>query len=55
MRQLYYAVQTLLRGRGSNIIKIVTLTLGLFVGILLFAMVAFQLSFHKFFRQPEQL
>lgn len=55
MRQLYYAVQTLLRGRGSNIIKIVSLTLGLFVGILLFAMVAFQLSFHKFFRQPEQL
>ncbi len=55
MKQLYYAIQTLLRGRSSNAIKIVSLTLGLFVGILLFAMVAFQLSFHKFFRQPEQL
>ena len=55
MRQLYYTIQTLIRGRGSNLIKIISLTLGLFVGILLFASVAFQLSFHNFFRQPEQL
>lgn len=55
MRQLYYTIQTLIRGRGSNLIKIISLTLGLFVGILLFASVAFQLSFHNFFRQPELL
>lgn len=29
MKQLYYTIQTLLRGRGSNIIKVISLTLGL--------------------------
>ena len=31
MKQLYYTIQTLLRGRGSNIIKVISLTLGLLV------------------------
>lgn len=43
MKQLYYTIQTLLRGRGSNVIKVISLTLGLLVGILLFARVAFEL------------
>lgn len=55
MRQLYYAMQSLIRGRSSIAIKIISLTLGLFVGILLFACVAFQLSFNHCFRKPEQL
>ena len=29
MKQIYYVIQTLLRGRGSNIIKIVSLGLEL--------------------------
>lgn len=36
MRQLYYTIQTLLRGRGGNFVKLFSLTLGLLVGILLF-------------------
>ena len=48
MKQLYYTIQTLLRGRGSNIIKVISLTLGLLVGILLFARVAFESRFFYF-------
>ncbi len=55
MRQFYYTLLMLLRGRGNNVTKTISLTLGLFIGILLFACVAFQLSYHRFFHQPEQL
>lgn len=47
MRQLYYVIRTLLRGRGSNLIKIISLGLGLTMSILLFARVAFEQSFDK--------
>lgn len=36
MKQLYYVIRTLLRGRGSNIIKVISLGLGLTMSILLF-------------------
>lgn len=36
MRQLYYTLQTLIRGKGSNLIKIISLGLGLAVSILIF-------------------
>ena len=39
MKQLYYTIQTLLRGRGSNVIKVISLTLGLLVGILLIVII----------------
>ena len=39
----------LLRGRSNNLTKTISLTLGLFIGILLFACVAFQLSYNRFF------
>lgn len=55
MKQLHYVLQTLLRGRGSNIIKVISLTLGLFVGILLFARVSFELSFDSSYHEPEKL
>lgn len=55
MRQLYYSLLMLLRGRGNNVTKIVSLTLGLFIGILLFACVAFQLSYNRCYHKPEQL
>lgn len=55
MRQLYYSLLMLLRGRSNNLTKTVSLTLGLFIGILLFACVAFQLSYNSFFDKPEQL
>ena len=48
MRHFYYTIQTLLHERGVNIIKIISMTLGIFVGILLFSCVAFQLSYYNF-------
>ena len=33
MKQIYYVIQTLLRGRGSNIIKIISLGLSLTMSI----------------------
>ena len=45
MKQLYYVIRTLLRGRGSNIIKVISLGLGLTMSILLFSRVAFEQSY----------
>ena len=55
MKQLYYTIQTLLRGRGSNVIKVISLTLGLLAGILLFARVAFELNYDSYYSEPENL
>ena len=55
MRQLYYTIRYLLRGRGGNVIKVLSMTLGLGVGLILFARVAFELSFDTFFDQVEDL
>ena len=49
MKQIYYVIRTLLRGHGSNVIKILSLALGLTMSILLFARVAFEQSFDKCF------
>lgn len=55
MKQIYYVIRTLLRGRGSNIVKIISLGLGLTMSILLFARVAFEQSFDKCFKDYENL
>lgn len=55
MRHLYYIIQTLLRGRGGNLVKLTSLTLGLLVGILLFSQIAFELSYENFYKDPERL
>lgn len=55
MKQLYYTLMTLLRGKGSNIIKVISLTLGLFIGIILFARVAFELSFNSGYQDADKL
>ena len=55
MRKLYYTIRTLIRGRVNNIAKIVSLTLGLFVSILLFARVVFELSFNKSYDDADKL
>ena len=54
MRHFYYTIQTLLHERGVNIIKIISMTLGIFVGILLFSCVAFQLSYYHYPRTSQQ-
>ena len=55
MKQLHYTIQTLLRGRGGIGVKLVSLTLGLLVGVLLFAQIAYELSFDRCYRDPETL
>lgn len=39
MKQIYYVIQALIHGRSSNIIKVVSLGLGLTMSILLFSRV----------------
>ena len=53
MKQLYYVVQTLLHGRNANVIKIVSLGLGLMMSILLFSRVAYEQSFDTCFKEHE--
>lgn len=48
-------MQTLLRGRGSNVIKIISLGLGLTMSILLFSRVAYEQSFDTCFRDYDDL
>lgn len=55
MKQIYYVIQTLLRGRGSNIIKVVSLGLGLTMSILLFVRVAYEQSFDKCYKDYDNL
>ena len=43
MRQIYYSIRTLLRERGSNLIRVISLSLGLTIGILLFSQIVFEL------------
>lgn len=55
MRHLYYTLQTLLRGHGGTAEKIISLTLGLAMGVLLFAQIAYELSFDRFYSNPDTL
>lgn len=55
MKQLYYAVQTLLHGRGSNVTKVISLSLGLTIGILLFSQIAFELNYEKCYPDADRL
>ena len=55
MKQIYYVIQTLIRGRGSNIIKVISLGLGLTMSILPFSRVVYEQSFDKCFRDYDNL
>lgn len=55
MNQLYYALQTFIRGNGSNIVKIISLGLGLAVSILIFARVAFEFNYDTCYKDHERL
>ena len=55
MRYLYYTMQTLRRGRSSTFIKLVSLTLGLLVGVLLFAQIAYELSYECCYPGADRL
>ena len=55
MRQFHYILQTLLRGKGSNGVKLLSLTLGLTVGVLLFSQIAYELHYDTFYKEHEKL
>lgn len=55
MRQLYYTIQTLIRGGGGNFIKLMSLTLGLLIGILLFSQIVYELNYENFYKEPERV
>ena len=55
MKQLHYVIQTLLHSKGSNLLKVVSLGLGLTMSILLFARVAFEQSYDTCFPDTDRL
>ena len=48
MKQIYYVIQALIHGCGANIIKVVSLGLGLTMSILLFSRVVYEQSFVEY-------
>ena len=55
MRQIYYSIRTLLSERGSNLIRVISLSLGLTIGILLFSQIVFELSYENCYPEAERL
>lgn len=55
MKKVYYAILNILRGRGGNLIKIISLALGLTVSIILFTRIAFDLNYDRFYSESEKL
>ena len=55
MNQIYYAIQNIIRGKDSTLIKVVSLSLGLFFSIIMFALVGVQLGFDSFYRDHEDI
>ena len=55
MKQLYYAIQMIVRGKDSSVIKIVSLSLGLLISIILFARVAFEFNCDNFYEDTDRL
>lgn len=55
MRQIYYSIRTLLREQGLNIVRVISLSLGLTIGILLFSQIAYELNIEKCYPEAENL
>ena len=55
MKQLLYTISYLKNAWGNNLIKVFTLTLGLAIGLILFARIAFDLSYDKFLPDAENI
>ena len=55
MKTIYYAIQNIIRGKDSTLIKVVSLSLGLFFSIIMFAMVGMQLGFDSFYRDNKDI
>lgn len=55
MRQIYYTLRYLLRSGGNNGIKIVSLTLGLAMSLVLFTQIAFDMSYDHFIPDVDHI
>lgn len=55
MKSLAYTLRYLFRGRRYNFIKVISLTLGLSVGLILFTYVAYEMSYDKRFPDSERI
>ena len=55
MKTIYYAIQNIIRGKDSTIIKVVSLSLGLFLSIILFALVTMELNHNSFYQDNEDV
>ncbi len=55
MKQWLYSIRYLLKNKGSNTIKVVSLTLGLVVALVLFSQVAFDMSYDNFYPDKERI
>ena len=55
MKTIYYAIQNIIRGKDSTLIKVVSLSLGLFLSIILFALVGSQFNYDSFYRDYKDI
>ena len=55
MKQIYYAIQNIIRGKNSNLVKVISISCGLLVAIILFAKIAFELSYDTCFPNSDRL
>jgi len=55
MKQLYYALRSLLRKGSSSWIKVISLSAGLLVALVLFARVAFEQGFDTFYPEADKI
>ncbi len=55
MKQLFYTIRYLFRGKENNLVKIVSLTIGLVVSVVLFSLVAFEMSYDNFYPEKDNL
>ncbi len=55
MKQFVYTVRYLLANKAGNLVKIVSLTLGLALGLVIFSQVAFERSYEKFYPDAERI
>lgn len=55
MKRLIYTFRYLTRNRGNNLIRILSMTLGLVVGAILLSQVAFDTSFDRFYPDADRI
>lgn len=55
MKQFYYILRNILNAKTNSLIKIISLTLGLSVAVVLFSKVAFEMSYDKFYPDADRL